>query len=102
MWCRGRRCDTSRSSAPSESNPQGEEKVLGLDSTVVRDDDGLTRPFQVMSNGLDSPSDTEMRPGHLYPYEGPQCALASTISIHRELERVELSSPHECHGWLCH
>jgi hypothetical protein len=42
--------------APSESNPQGEEQVLGLDSLVVRDDDGLTRPFQVLSKGLDSSS----------------------------------------------
>ena len=41
---------------PLESNPQGEEKVLGLDSHVVRDDDGLTRPFQVFSKGHDSPS----------------------------------------------
>jgi hypothetical protein len=38
--------------APSESNPQGEEQVLGMDSLVVRDDDGLTRPFQVMSRAL--------------------------------------------------
>jgi hypothetical protein len=30
--------------APSESNPQGEEQVLGLDLLVVRDDDVLTRP----------------------------------------------------------
>jgi hypothetical protein len=43
-------------SAPSESNPQGEEQVLGLDSLDVRDDDGLTRPFQALSKGLDSPS----------------------------------------------
>jgi hypothetical protein len=42
--------------APSESNPQGEEQVLGLDSLVVRDDDFMTRPSQVMSKGLDSPS----------------------------------------------
>jgi hypothetical protein len=32
------------------------KQVLGMDSLVVRDDDGLTRPFQVMSKGLDSPS----------------------------------------------
>jgi hypothetical protein len=38
--------------APSESNPQGEEQVLGLDSIVVRDDDGLTRSFQGMSEAL--------------------------------------------------
>jgi hypothetical protein len=31
--------------APSESNPPGEEQVLGLDLPVVRDDDGMTRPF---------------------------------------------------------
>jgi hypothetical protein len=42
--------------APSESNPPREEQVPGLDSLVVRDDDGLTRPFQLMSKGLDSPS----------------------------------------------
>jgi hypothetical protein len=42
--------------APLDSNPLGEDQVLGLDSLVVRDDDGLTRPFQVMSKGLDSPS----------------------------------------------
>jgi hypothetical protein len=53
--------------APSESNPQGEEQVLGLDSLVVRDDDGLTRPFQVLSRGLDSSIGTEMRSGHQYP-----------------------------------
>jgi hypothetical protein len=39
--------------APSESNPQGEEQVLGLDSIVVRDDDdGLTRSFQRLSEAL--------------------------------------------------
>jgi hypothetical protein len=38
--------------APSESNPQGEEQVLGPDSLAVRDDDGLKRPFQVMSRAL--------------------------------------------------
>jgi len=27
---------------PLESNSQGEEQVLGLDSIVVKDDDGLT------------------------------------------------------------
>jgi hypothetical protein len=37
---------------PSESNPQGEEQVLGMDSIVVRDDDGLTRSFQGMSEAL--------------------------------------------------
>jgi hypothetical protein len=42
--------------APLESNLQGEEKSLGLDSLVVRDGDDMTRPFQVMSKGLDSPS----------------------------------------------
>jgi hypothetical protein len=42
--------------APSESNPQGEEQVLGLHLLIVRDDDGLTRPFHLMSRGLDSPS----------------------------------------------
>jgi len=32
--------------APSDSNPpKGEEPILGLYSLVVRDDDGLTRPF---------------------------------------------------------
>jgi hypothetical protein len=30
---------------PSESDAQGEEQVLGLDSLVVRDDGGLTRSF---------------------------------------------------------
>jgi hypothetical protein len=30
---------------PLESNPQGEEQVLGMDPIVVRDDDGLTRTF---------------------------------------------------------
>jgi hypothetical protein len=40
--------------SPSESNPHGEERVLGMDSHVVKDDFGLTRPFQVMSKGLDS------------------------------------------------
>jgi hypothetical protein len=39
-------------SAPSESNPQWEEQVLGLDSIVVRDDDGVTRSFQGMSEAL--------------------------------------------------
>jgi hypothetical protein len=38
--------------APSESNPQGEEQVLGLDSIVVMDDDGLTRSFQGLSEAL--------------------------------------------------
>jgi hypothetical protein len=32
-------------SATSESNPQGEKKVLGMDSLALRDDDGVTRPF---------------------------------------------------------
>jgi hypothetical protein len=41
---------------PLELNPQGEEQVLGLDSLVVRDDDGLRMPFQVISKGLDSRS----------------------------------------------
>ena len=39
-------------SAPSESNPQWKEQVLGLDSIVVRDDDGLTRSFQGLSKSL--------------------------------------------------
>jgi hypothetical protein len=52
--------------APLELNTQGEEQVLGLDSLVVRDDDGLTRPFQVISRALIHIG-TEMRPGHLYP-----------------------------------
>jgi hypothetical protein len=38
--------------APSKSNRQWEEQVLGPDLLVVRDDDGLTRPFQVMSRAL--------------------------------------------------
>jgi hypothetical protein len=42
--------------APLESNTQGEEHVFGLDSIVVRDDDGMIRSFQGMSKGLDSPS----------------------------------------------
>lgn len=37
---------------PSDSNPQGEGQVLGLDSIVVRDDDGLIRPFQRLSETL--------------------------------------------------
>jgi hypothetical protein len=37
---------------PSKSNPQGEGQVLGLDSISVRDDDGLTRSFQGMSEAL--------------------------------------------------
>jgi hypothetical protein len=41
--------------APPNSNPQGEGQVLGMDSLVVRDDDGLTRPFQEIYKGLDSP-----------------------------------------------
>jgi hypothetical protein len=38
--------------APSESNPQGEEQVLGMDPIVIRDDDGLTRSFQRLSEAL--------------------------------------------------
>jgi hypothetical protein len=78
--------------ASSKSNPQGEEQVLGLDSLVVRDDDVLTRPFQVMSKGLDSPSVLRRGQGTC-TLEGPQHALSSNISIHRKIERVELSSP---------
>jgi hypothetical protein len=39
-------------SVPSESNPHGEEKVLGLASIAVMDDDDLTRSFQGMSEAL--------------------------------------------------
>jgi hypothetical protein len=38
--------------APSESNPQGEGKVLGLDLIVVSDDDGLKRSFQIFLEAL--------------------------------------------------
>jgi hypothetical protein len=51
---------------PSESNPQGEEQVLGLDSIVVRDEDGLTRSFQRLSEALIHHC-VEMRPGCLFP-----------------------------------
>jgi hypothetical protein len=39
-------------SAPSESNPQGEEQFLRIDLIVIRDDDGLERSFQRLSEDL--------------------------------------------------
>jgi hypothetical protein len=38
--------------ASSESDPQGEEQVLGLDSIVLGDDDGLTRSLKGISEAL--------------------------------------------------
>jgi hypothetical protein len=35
--------------APSESNPQGKEQVLGIDPIILMDDDGLKRSFQGIS-----------------------------------------------------
>jgi hypothetical protein len=35
-----------------ESNPQGEEQVLGLDPIFVMDDDGMKRSFQRLSKAL--------------------------------------------------
>ena len=42
-------------SAPSESNPQGEEQVFGQEPIAVRDVDGLKRSFQGNVRGLDKP-----------------------------------------------
>jgi hypothetical protein len=37
---------------PSDSKPQGEEQVLGLDPIFVMDDDGMTMSFQILSEAL--------------------------------------------------
>jgi hypothetical protein len=42
-------------SAPSEFYTMGEEKSIGLDSIVVRDDDHLTKVLPEMFKGHDSP-----------------------------------------------
>jgi hypothetical protein len=39
---------------PQIRTPQREEPVLALDFLVVRDDDDMTRTFQVLSKGIDS------------------------------------------------
>jgi hypothetical protein len=41
--------------APSESNPMGEEKALGMELIVVRDDVRMNRVIPETVRGIDSP-----------------------------------------------
>jgi hypothetical protein len=70
------------------SNPQGEEQVFRQETIVVGDMFGLMRSFQRIYEALISHLDRDEARAPT-PLEGPPCSLASTSSIHRELEKVK-------------
>jgi hypothetical protein len=55
-WCVEGGATPPEVPTPSESNPQGEATSPWARFASCKGDDGQTRPFQVLSKGLDSPS----------------------------------------------